>query len=672
VLLVAVLLAGLAGLALFSRDAGREGETSERASSDGRAQGRPGGEPGLARSSRRGPGAPAPPGAPTSHRVSIVARDVAGEPVPDVVVQLRPEDGRDRATPPTAEATTDATGVAVVSLPPGEYRVGTRHSRLHGEIARLEVPREERAVLEMVVGVPLRVRVRDAADRRPLADATVSLVEFGQGVSVRTGADGVADLGAIHGTWEAAIVKRRGYLPRFEWLTGAWKRRDGLVDVPLKAAGPLTVRVSRPDATPEPGASVWVSHSGGDARGTADETGTVHFTEGSAPPAFVVRATAVDQRRGETRVEGSPAEVLVVVDAGRAFVGIAVREHDHRPVPDAVVFAQDHEGTWREVAHTGLDGRFSLERIPGRPDDPIDVRVRAVGWAGPDEATEVPDDEEEGWGLPLGVTLRFPLDPTYAIAGRVVGPDREPVFGAKVVVSSPSSAPLALSPLEATTDAQGRYRIEDVPRWDGLAVIAETEGFGVQETYVPEPVADVAAVEVEDLVLPGTFAFDVPVVDEAGRPVPLAWLVIRQRVVTQGERQWWRTVEDGRFHPLPGLSREGVVVDVTAPGFLPDVLRADAATSSLVATRAVRVRGRVVSEEGRPVAKAKVRLESKDRLSTLEGNAGEGETDDAGAFEVGGVRRGRYDLRVAGTTREVRIVREEEDVGDVVVDAPPR
>ncbi len=70
-----------------------------------------------------------------------------------------------------------------------------------------------------------------------------------------------------------------------------------------------------------------------------------------------------------------------------------------------------------------------------------------------------------------------------------------------------------------------------------------------------------------------------------------------------------------------------------------------------------RVGGRIIDgASGEPIAAGSwVKLTSKDRLHTLEGNHGGGQTDADGRFSAGPLRRGRYELRVEGM-RFVRVV----------------
>ena len=622
--------------------------------------------------------------------VALVARDVRGEPVAGVALDVL--DDRSDWDAPTvlASGTTDDAGKVLLRLGPGPCRVRARHARFHADVVRFVAPTAVPVLVPLFVGVPLRVLVTKG-DGKPITGARVREIEVGQGATFTTGADGIADLGAVHGTWSGVTVDAVGFLERFEWATSAWKRdATRPLEVRLVRAGPLVVRVRREgDGRPEPGASVWVRHGGGDARGTTDASGIVRFDAAAAPPSVELLVTSVNGRHAAMQVVAvadlAPRETVVVVPAGRTVAGIAVRSTDGRPVAGATVRRELSSGEWVEVARTDPEGRFRLEGMSGAAGSAVGIRVRAVGWSGPDEdATSPPpvqagpvpgpDGEDEPTDdrppAERDTALRVVLEPTVALVGRVVGPDGQPASGASVEVSSPQTTPLTFAPLETRTDAQGRYRIEDVPRWEHLAVIAEAGRLGVRTTddSLPEPAAGVVAIP--DLALPGTWDLDVPVVDEDGRPVPIAWLEVRQRVRTQGQLQWRRTVSDGRFHRLEGLSREGVGVELTAPGFLPDALRVDPDTTQIVVNRPCRVRGRLVDADGRPLASTEIHLISKDRLWTLAGNEARTKTDAEGRFDAQGLRRGRYE--VDGRGGELVVASDDHQAGDVVVRGDPR
>jgi uncharacterized GH25 family protein len=622
--------------------------------------------------------------------VTLVVRTAQDEPVEGVALDVL-DDGSEWDDPVVlATVATDGAGRASVLVKPGDRRVRARHARFLSDVVHFTAPRDEPVVVPLWVGVPLRVLVTDLDDK-PIAGARVRERELSQGAAFTTGADGIADLGAVHGTWAGLLVDAPGHLPKFAWANEAWKRDPG---TPLKVrvvrAGPLVVRVLRDQThVPEPGASIWVRHDRGDARGTTDASGIVRFDAAVAAPSVEIRVTTPDDRTGTLEINGvtdyAPREVRVLVSAGRTVSGVVRRSTDRGPVADASVFQQQYSGAWVEIARTDAAGRFRLEHVAGAVGDPVDVRVRAAGWAGPDEKAEAPPSEPsaaDGNGEPRPVeedagaaarrdaSLEVLLLPTPAVTGRVMGPDGKPVAGAKVEASFPSTMPPSPTSLVATTDREGRYRIEDVPPWEHLAVIAESDALGVKATHdtLPDPVDGVIAVP--DLVLPGTWDLDVPVVDEDGRPVPVAWLEIRQRVRTRGELFWRRTVSEGRFHRVPGLSRDGVGVTLAAPGFLPDAFRADAKTTQIVANRPCRIRGRLVDAQGQPLASQKVKLTSKERLSTLEGNAASAQTDAEGRFEAAGLRRGRYE--VEGRGGEIVVTADQQQVGDVVVRGDPR
>ena len=79
------------------------------------------------------------------------------------------------------------------------------------------------------------------------------------------------------------------------------------------------------------------------------------------------------------------------------------------------------------------------------------------------------------------------------------------------------------------------------------------------------------------------------------------------------------------------------------------------------------VRARLLrASDPAPIAGTQVELASKERLWTLEGNGAHPTTDDAGRFDLTGLRRGRYRLSAPGCDdAEVAITADDTDLGDV-------
>jgi hypothetical protein len=604
------------------------------------------------------------------HRVRLLAKDPSGRGVEGVAVDVVVDGPSWSQAPTRAQGTTDAAGVVEVGLEAGTWRARTRHATWTGDADAFVVPAAGDVLLRMMAGPRLRVLVLDAVDGKPIAGAWARETEFGAGRRAVAGADGIADLGAIHGSWARVEAGADGHLSRGEWATKwAWREKDEPLVVRVTPARPLEVRVVRERTrVPEAGAEVRVSDGAGFAEAFTDAQGVVRFA--AAMPAGHVRVSArtSDDREGEEEIEGTaegPTSVEVVVAEGMRVAGVVVRATDGGPIAGAEVLWADGVGERRHVRRATSDaaGRFALEGL-SRSSTMFDVVARAPGWfaVGAVESGAGENGAVEGV---VGPTFR--AQPTRTVSGRVTGPDGAGVAGAIVALVWIGADEALGFPDEVRTDAQGRYRIEGVPQDVHGRVLVRTEKDGLGHADATVDDSDGKPVEMADLRLPGTFAFDVPFVDEEGKPVRMAVLRVRQRWRGSGEDVQWRTASEGRFHAVEGVARSGAVVEMEAPGYLADVVRIDPTTKSLVAMRPCRARGRLFRAEGRgAVAGAKIEFESTERLSTLEGNGAHPTADAEGRFEVVGLRRGEYRMNVTGFERRVvKVTRDVEDLGDV-------
>jgi hypothetical protein len=340
----------------------------------------------------------------------------------------------------------------------------------------------------------------------------------------------------------------------------------------------------------------------------------------------------IDLARGG-RIEG------VVRDGatGHPAAGIRVETRDG----DAIGVVEDPDAG-RIEATTDAEGRFALTGLgPGR--HALTARARGRGFASRS-------------GVALGASLEMTLEPASTLFGVVSGPDGKPVAGAIVTTLAMRSTQ---APRPERSDAWGRYEL------NGLAA-------GLYDVAVRAPglapgaVSNVALdgrddVRVDVALQPGArvtgrlvgandkpLAGEVSIGELGGQPAPYVLADLLRAA----------SGADGRFaidavpigtHALgataPGLGAKRVEVEVSATQRAVDVgdVRMEA---GLV------IRGRVRTAAGEPIASADVQANSTH--SPL-GRSARAQTDDDGAFAVGGLGPVTYNLSATapgfGTTR---------------------
>jgi len=155
--------------------------------------------------------------------------------------------------------------------------------------------------------------------------------------------------------------------------------------------------------------------------------------------------------------------VVLLIGGGHALTG-TVRHVDGTPAIGArVAICPDGARALRRVVRTGSDGSYRIGSLPpglyqvaAAPTEGAFCRVTTI---------TVPADET------CDITLR----PTGTILGRVtLRADGTPIEGATVFVGIQSS--LGTCVLTATTDAEGRYRVEHIPHRRNTRITALAPG----------------------------------------------------------------------------------------------------------------------------------------------------------------------------------------------------
>jgi RNA polymerase sigma factor (sigma-70 family) len=384
----------------------------------------------------------------------------------------------------------------------------------------------------------------------------------------------------------------------------------------------------------------------------SDANGAFTFT------GLPARAFSLEARAGELfagPVHTQPTDEPVVLRARAApLVEVAVVDGAARPIGGATV---EVRGLIEARGQTGGDGVVRLAGVgPGwRP-----LRVEAAGFAPVAQMLVV----EPGPRVQR-VTVR--LATGVPVAGRVLGPDGQPVAGARVWARSSSEPFAAVAPeLDAVeSDAAGRWRLPALAAGTyQLAAAHPDHAPGVSRPTVVGRVP-VDGVELR-LEAGGRLAGQVR--DPQGRP--LARVQVRAAALSRTLAGWSAAREaftdDGGQFRLAGLPRRSVQVvatdqDAASPMATVDLAAAPSAEVTLVLSLRAGLEGMVVDGRGRPVPEAQVMAEPVRRAEAIDPfdlrGLPMGVSDGGGRFRFPGLPEGEYRLRAAAPGRPPRATR---------------
>jgi protocatechuate 3,4-dioxygenase beta subunit len=301
---------------------------------------------------------------------------------------------------------------------------------------------------------------------------------------------------------------------------------------------------------------------------------------------------------------------------------------------------------------------------------------------------------------------------TAVLRGQIVAADSgSPIRRAQVRVTSPEARESRV----ATTDAQGRFEIRELP--GGRYNVTASKGgfvslqFGQRrpsESGTPIELGDGQTIDKLTIALPRGSVLGGRVTDEFGEPVAnasvSAWRYAyqagaRRMVPAQGSNSRDTTDDQGHYR-LFGLPPGEYYVSATLRGGGPEITdpagepsgyaatyypgttnvaeaqRVTLAVSQentgvhfgLIATRLVRVSGQVIMSDGSPVGNGNVMLapvSSSGGRAMIMQQGGAGNRITNGAFRLPGVAPGRYQLqaRAPGANRQMELARMELVVG---------
>lgn len=341
--------------------------------------------------------------------------------------------------------------------------------------------------------------------------------------------------------------------------------------------------------------------------------------------------------------EGRPAAGAEVVAAGGDFI---VGEGS-MTISLSLGSGSADTGSIKTIADAR--GRFVLEGLGSGNQT---LRASHDDWA-PGRLTEVASGSS-------GVEIQLKEGAT--VLGVVVDPDGQPVAGAKIG----GAALRAESTPKGVSDERGRFRLERVPAGT-LFLHVQAEGY--PGTYVRDVrVADGEVLTDLEIMLDSGIEVTGQVVDGAGNPVAgaqvrissLNQFMIAAPVVTT-------TDEEGRYR-VPGLRADTPYQGTaTHQGYLSGTIEEfesetnrDLGVTTL--TEGALVRGRVLDENGNPIAGAQISatehredMPGLDMIVGLEGlgirtnSAHTTKTNEDGNFSLSGVKSGDYQIRATAT-----------------------
>jgi peroxiredoxin len=305
------------------------------------------------------------------------------------------------------------------------------------------------------------------AGQRPYLPADMTAMP---GLTTSTAADGTYRLRLPPGTWRVypefcppGYIRDRessGY-PELAVAKGETTQED----FTLRRTVLLRGRVLDAAGKPAMGATVWAGTKRGTA-GTQTTDGTGRFTVSDlllANDAVRLTVSSRDESQGahvEVKLSRLQGDLMVRLERHPSITGI-VMDRRRAPISGALVRAERlaAQSGWRvetaTVRITDVYGRFSLPVLPGAQ---YGVSVEAKRFGGADK----PHIRVES-GKPLP-PLEFVLERADSfIAGVVTDPAGKPLAGANITAIRPGATRGYLLFGTATSDAQGRFRLGNLP-----------------------------------------------------------------------------------------------------------------------------------------------------------------------------------------------------------------
>lgn len=572
-------------------------------------------------------------------------------------------------------AFTDANGSA--TLPRTREEVFTVRAAAPGYLpGEQKNVRGGSAALRLAAGRSRQILVRDSQGKA-VADAFVTLGESAWWAG-RTSESGLLDLAVPENGAELRLLVADGRQLASR-LRAAKPEEKGPAVLALRKAEPVSGRiVSARDGRPVAGALAWTGQDYGAAvRAGADGTFRLPDLQkeaggvmAAAPGFFPENGQAAGNRLPTFSLQPRLAASGIVVDeAGRPVAGADLKASF---LPDRLAgikgYAAYSSGGFTRSAPSG---RFRLSGLLAGV--AYELLIHHEGFA--PARMELPAREA---GKPAP-DARIVLRAGRTLFGSVIDGARRPVAGARVSLrpAAPTSFQARLSAqlfrqaardLEAPTDAAGRFELKNLTA-GAFDLTVRARGFApltVPALAVPEGKGATDAGTV--MLAPGASVRGV-VADPKGNPVEGAEVYGKssadflKSLGGDPEPADAVTAADGSF-VLEDRS-PGVAIDLSVthpgygPGSAPGVAVPSEAPVRIVLLPSVRVAGRTVDPEGRPVAGAFVFLSEEESRSfggrtalMLSDRFHRGTSDDEGGFSFDGVSPGAFSINAQAPHRQ--------------------
>jgi len=275
------------------------------------------------------------------------------------------------------------------------------------------------------------------------------------------------------------------------------------------------------DEKPVPGAFVNASAAGGGAGAKTTEKGIAMFRLTPGDYQVFAQKDGRSASVGQVSVEMNKTNHVTLsfeppaAEATSLKLTGKVLDSGGKPAPNVTVLLLPFQQGEKK---TDAQGRFEFTANPNQFGGANSARVIIARDSTRNLAVAFEVEEDA-----TNTTVR--LEPGIVLAGRVTDPDGKPIAGAQIMLQfSTGNSSSSLGP-PSKVDAQGQFRITNLPRSGRYLVTASATGFGQDTKTVEDTETDTNLVQVETFQLaPATLRLAGVVVDADDKPIAGAML----------------------------------------------------------------------------------------------------------------------------------------------------